>query len=421
MLKKLPQEQLEDESIAAVSTICRSQNWDFNLQLKDKSGIDAEIEVVRGVTRTGIFLKCQLKAGRSYISSETDEIFRVRIESKYLHHWHQSNVQIALLFYDPLSQSVFWKDIRDHLRIHPNLLTGTQETRIIEFHKRLDLLTSESLSLLEQVALGEFHYGFISLEETSTEVASSNRFPALPLPPIWTSRTAVSQKSQIEEHLQQRYAFTVNNGLLYSLADVRRSQCELGSYCEKAKATPLIASDVPSPVLTELLNLCRDLTLFSRGLDYRSERFFFPLSLLKMPSTNKFSYVSLQGKPEERTLIYSQANEGKPERKHHAVKLSFVHEDGYTFLQIEPDWQFTFPLQVSPAERKSRLISEKAGLHNKDYLYLLHFWRQYLSSNSDRIPFLISSNPIFGNVEFSSKPLEFQLPFRMTNDYFGPK
>lgn len=209
MLKKLPQEQLEDESIAAVSTICRAHNWDFALQAKDKSGIDAEIGIVHGVSRTGLFLKCQLKAGRSYISSETDEVLRVRIESKYLRHWHQSNVQIALFFYEPLTQSVFWKDIRDHLRIHPGLLTGTQETRIVEFHKKLDLLTSETLPVLEQVALGEFHYGFINLDENVTELAFSNRFPALPLPSVWVTPTSVAQRKEITDRLQQQYAFTV--------------------------------------------------------------------------------------------------------------------------------------------------------------------------------------------------------------------
>jgi hypothetical protein len=421
MLKKLPQEQLEDESIAAVSTICHSHNWDFALQAKDKSGIDAEIEVVHGVSRTGLFLKCQLKAGRSYISSETDEVLRVRIESKYLQHWYQSNVQIALLFYEPLTQSVFWKDIRDHLRVHPNLLIGTQETRIIEFHKKLDLLTSETLPVLEQVARGEFHYGFISLEENVTELAFSNRFPALPLPPVWVAPTSFEQKSQIVARLQQQYAFTVNDGLLYSFADIRKSQCELGYYCDKLKGTPRIASDIAAPILTELLNLCRDMTMFRRGLDWRRERFFFPLSLLSKPSTNKFTYLSLQGKQEERTLIYVQNTDGKLERKHHAVKLSFAHEHRETFLQVEPDWHFTFPQQMPPAERKARLISEKAGLHNKDYLYLLHFWRQYLSQNRDRILFLISSSPIFGNVEFASSPIEHVLPFRMMNDYFGPK
>ncbi len=421
MLKTLPQEQLEEESISAVSAICHAHNWDFALQTKDKSGIDAEIGIVHGVSRTGLFLKCQLKAGRSYISSETDEVLRVRIESKYLQHWHQSNVQIALLFYEPLTQGVFWKDIRDHIRVHPNLLTGTQETRIIEFHKKLDLLTPETLPVLEQVARGEFHYGFISLEENVTEFAFSNRFPALPFPAVWLAQTSLVQKTEIIDRVQQRYAFTVNDGLLYSLADIRKSQCELGPYCDKLKAVPRIASDIPAPILTELLNLCRDMTMFSRGLELRGERFFFPLSLLRTPSTNKFGYLSLQGKPEERTLIYVQNTDGKQERKHHAVKLSFSHEYGKTFLQLEPDWHFTFPQQMSPAERKARLISEKAGLHNKEYLYLLHFWKQYLSHNGDRIRFAISSNPIFGNVEFSSSPIEHVLPFRMMNDYFGPK
>jgi hypothetical protein len=57
LLNKLPLDRLEDESIAAVSTICRSLNWDFNTQAKDKSGIDAEIQIVNEIARTGLFLK----------------------------------------------------------------------------------------------------------------------------------------------------------------------------------------------------------------------------------------------------------------------------------------------------------------------------------------------------------------------------
>ena len=375
---------------------------------------------MHGLARTGLFLKCQLKAGKSYISSENDEVLRVRIESKYLLHWHNCNAQIVLLYYEPITQNIFWKDICDYLRIHPNLITGTQENRIIEFHKKIDLLNSDSLPVLEQVARGEFHYGFIKLAEDTTEISFSNRFKALPLPAVWVAQSRYD-KIEIYEKLQQKYAFTVSDdGILYSFADLRKSQCELGFYCDKRNAQPRILADIPAPIITELLNLCRDMTMANRGLDIRNERYFCPLSFLQSPSSNKFSYTSLQGRTEERTLIYIQTNNGKSERKHHAVKLSFIREDSETYLQIDPDWHFTFPYKTSPAERKSRLISEKANLHNKDYLYLLHFWRQYLSQNSDKISFSISSNPIFGNVAFSSKPIEFTLPFRMVNDYFGP-
>ena len=421
LLKKLPQELLEDESIAAVSTICRAHNWDFNVQVKDKSGIDAEIEAVNGNVRTGLFLKCQLKAGMSYISSETEEALRVRVESKYLQHWYQSNVQIALLFYHPIDKTVFWKDIRDYLRAHPNLLAGTQETRIVEFHKKLDLLSAETLPILEQVARGDFHYGFITLQEDVSELAFSNRFPALPFPGIWVAPTPCERKSVINERVEKQYAFAIHGGKMYSLVDIRKPQCELGRFCDKGRAVPRVVRDVPEEVLTEMLNVCRDLTLYSRGLESRGDKFFFPLSLLKHPSTNKFAFTSLQGKPEQRTLIYIQKEEEKLERKHHAVHLSFDYEDGKVFLQIDPDWHFTFPERMTPLERKARLISEKAGLHNKEMLYLLHFWRQYLSQSTDRIALSVSSNPLFGNVEFSSSPIEYILPFRLVNDYFGPK
>ncbi len=96
-------------------------------------------------------------------------------------------------------------------------------------------------------------------------------------------------------------------------------------------------------------------------------------------------------------MIYIQKEEEKLERKHHAVRLSFDYEDGKAFLQIDPDWHFTFPQKMTLLERKARLISEKADLHNKEILYLLHFWRQYLSQNTDRIALSVeASNPLFG-------------------------
>jgi len=92
MLKRLPQDQVEDESIAAVTKFFNANKWEFNRQSRDKTGIDGEIEIVHGIERTGRFLKCQVKAGKSYISPESETQLRIRLERKYLEHWQKMSV-----------------------------------------------------------------------------------------------------------------------------------------------------------------------------------------------------------------------------------------------------------------------------------------------------------------------------------------
>jgi hypothetical protein len=90
---------------------------------------------------------------------------------------------------------------------------------------------------------------------------------------------------------------------------------------------------------------------------------------------------------------------------------------------VDPDWFFTYPFgkRVPRSAIGARITSEKANTHNKDYLYLLHFWRQFLSNGQDTITIPCSNPDDASSVDVASLPLEFEFKFRFFNDYVGPK
>src|SRR6266700_5132143 len=158
MLKRTPQDQLEDQSINAVASFFNENGWEFNRQARDKSGIDAEIEIIHGVERTGRFLKSQVKAGSSYISSETENLLKIRVERKYLEHWEKMTAPVVLFFYHPDTGQIFWKAVKEHLALCPSILKGATETSVIPFDKEQQRLEAESLVSLEAVEAKRFSY-----------------------------------------------------------------------------------------------------------------------------------------------------------------------------------------------------------------------------------------------------------------------
>ena len=185
MLRRLPQDRLEEESIGAVTTFFNSNGWEFSRQARDKSGIDGEIEIIHGVERTRCVLKCQVKAGTSYISSETENQLRIRVEGKYLEHWAKVNFPVLRFFYHPTTRSIFWKAMQPHFASYPALLKGSSESPVVVFDKEKECLEAESLALLELVETGKFSYDSILMEPSRTELGWSNWFPIATFPTLW--------------------------------------------------------------------------------------------------------------------------------------------------------------------------------------------------------------------------------------------
>lgn len=88
-LKRLPTQQLQEESFIAVRTIVNQMNCEFRRIEPDNAGIDGEIGLVKNYVFTGKSPKFQIKAGLSYISSENESFIRVKVEKKYVEMWNK--------------------------------------------------------------------------------------------------------------------------------------------------------------------------------------------------------------------------------------------------------------------------------------------------------------------------------------------
>lgn len=423
MLKRLPEDKLEEESLLAVANFFNSNSWEFARQVRDKSGIDGEVEIVHSIRRTGRTLKCQVKAGMSYISSESEAYLRIRVERKYLDHWLQMSAPVLLLFYHPVTHEVFWKAIKEYASLHPKLLDQGREMSVIPFDKDQDKLTADSLPFIEQVERKTFSYTKILIEQARTELGWSNWFPVLRLPTLWDAPTAAGSRADLAARLGRDYAFVVYQNRLFTLSNIRDSECELRKLVDVAAIQPALEADLPPSVFSDLLNQALVNFGNNRDLLSRSGRFHFSSAVLTSPDTRKFPYISLKGKPEAREKIYVRWSGSIRENLHHAVRLSFLKHLGEWFLVIEPDWYISYPFGGRPSKREigARLTSEKASMHNKDYLYLLHFWRQYLSNNGSTIAVTCSRPEDGATVEVSWSPLNFCFRFRLFNDYVGPR
>ena len=422
MLKRLPQDQLEDESVNAVSSFLNANKWEFNRRIGEKSGIDGEIEIVRGIERTGRFLKCQIKAGTSYITSETETSLRIRVERRYLEHWGQMSAQVVL-FLSPGHAQHFLESYKALSRAQSRTVNKCWRDFVISFDKEQEQLERDCLPLLEALDAGRFSYGDILIEPSRLELGWSNWFPVKDFPTLWQADANVGRRSLVMPHLSGEFAFVIQSDQMLTVSPLKSVDCELREFVRIESIEPVPHDHIPEQVFVELLNQTLLILAKAKNLRRHGERFYFSPEVLKTVETNQFSYLSLKGRQESRTKIYIQKIGTRTEYKHHAVRLSFIRHMIEWYLQIDPDWQFTYPFGRSPSRTEvgARLTSEKANTHNKDYLYLLHFWRKFLSTSDEMIAIPCSDSSDVRTINVSSLPLQFKFHFRLFRDYVGPK
>ncbi len=90
----------------AITAIVNEMNCEFRRLEPDNAGIDGEIDLVKDGVFQGKSLKVQIKAGKSYITSEKQDSVRVWVEKNYAEFWAGMNVPVLLLFYHPETRAI---------------------------------------------------------------------------------------------------------------------------------------------------------------------------------------------------------------------------------------------------------------------------------------------------------------------------
>lgn len=410
----------------AVTTIVNEMNCEYRRLDPDNAGIDGEIDLVKDGNFEGKPLKAQVKAGKSYISSETPDLVRVKVEKKYAEYWAKMDMPVILLFYHPDTKITYWKSVQDYIKIDPNILKKISNNVIFPFDKTRDIFTPDSLGSLRRVAERRFKYDKIIYTEDHEELVLSNWFPVVSLPnTIYSAPTIYRNVKDFVYQLDGYYTFIIKEQRIFTFSDLTNPDCELRSFCDYSDDVLEVkqAHEIDSIYYAELLNRMLSICAEWGGLKVVGGRFTFPLKVLSTDATSKFEYKPLKNeKDSSRAKIYINKTGDVIEYKHMAVRLAFVRIGSTWLFQIEPDWYFSYRGGIPKTNREIgiRITKEKASMFNKDYLYLLHAWKQYLSESSESIVFYCDDLPDSQTAIVSTENKSFTSNFTLFNDYFGP-
>jgi hypothetical protein len=424
-LKRHPTQKLQKDSTLAIEFILNEMNCEFRTHTPDNAGIDGEIDLVKGGNFEGKLLKIQVKAGSSYISSENNDLLKLKVERKYVELWSVMNVPVILFFYHPDTKVIYWKSVQDYLRSEPKLLKKETESLLIPFDKIRDIFTTEVLSAFRKVADNDFKYEKIIFVDNEEEKVVSNWFSVISLPQkIYMAPSPYRDVKDINYQLKKYYSFILKSENLITFSDLTNPDCELRTYCDYSDDVLEIKdkSEIEENWYMELLNRMLFIFALQNQMRPRDEKFYFSHKVLDDEKTQRFPFKPLRREKEtSRLKIYINKVGKVVEYKHMAVKLSFIKLTNEWYLQIEPDFHFSYPFDPTKTKRDAgiRLISEKATTYNEQYLYLLHAWRQFLSNSTPTITFKADSLPDSQTANISALSETFTSNFLLFNDYFG--
>ena len=417
--------KLEEESLIEVRKIIHAMNCEFRTVEPDRAGIDLEIGIIHNNKQTGKFFKSQVKAGQSYISSETDEYVKVKIEKKYIDLWINMDVPVILFFYHPDESIIYWKVIQHFFKAEPNYLKKLTKTVLIPFYKDFDELTPGTFDSFMSIVKGDFEYNKITMLENKKELVLSNFFKLNSLPTkIFVASTELRKKRDLTNLLTNYYTFILKDKNLYTFSNLADERCELKNYCNLESFDTLNTRELQETYLTELLNTFIMVFALKKGLVVYDNKFFFPANVLRQIEDTEFYYKPLRRKNIESSKKVYIKKVGKTlEYKHMAVNLVINKISESWYLEISPDWYFTYPKnpEITKKDIGIRITREKASTYNNRYLYLFHAWKQFLSDGNKELKIHCDDLNDSQFVLIDMESNEYSADFYLFNDYFGPQ
>jgi len=377
----------EEDGVNAVRTIINRMNCQFVTTVPDNAAIDGHLQLVnRSGEFEGYLLGVQVKAGRSYIASENDVELRVRVQRRHVDLWTSMQVPVLLFYYDGRTQRTYWLAVRNYLEAYPQVMGTGAESVVFAFHKNDDLFSEDSYDQLYLVVRGEFKYGRPYLSSARAEVLYSNwlRVTGL-LDTVYKIPARLATKQELPPEITDSLALIVKEGSLFLFSQPREELEFMQDISDLRALRSITTNGLPSAYLAELLNATVRVLAKSRGLvelRRNSLRFAFPREVLQTPATNTHRFESLGGKRTRRVLVYEIRKGRNTEYRHHACVINFIREGGNWYLELDPYMHISFSRYVPAEELRARRISERQNTYNSQYLYMLHFWKQYLSGST---------------------------------------
>ena len=261
-----------------------------------------------------------------------------------------------------------------------------------------DRFCSDSYEELVLAAEGKHDYGEPVYVDDRPAQLYTNWFEVTSIPSIvYRHRSSLLSKRGLPMNLLEQHAFIVKEGVVHSFADPSAVDTHLRAYCA-ARLDPIPTADMKDVYLAELLNSALYVNAIRVGLVPVSRdrpRFAFPWRLVADPASNRYAFRSLRGRASKRTLVYYARDKetGRRQMYSHAVEMCFVHTPGATYLELDPFMDVCIPGVGHHEEERAMVTSLRQNTHNDNYLYYVHFWKEYLSRDNNEIRIATVTQP----------------------------
>jgi hypothetical protein len=358
---------------------------------KSDFGLDGEIEILsprpdgKGYYVTGGIIKVQAKSGASYITQNTDSSFAAKSSREDFELWYSGNFPTIFIIYHPEDNRLYWKGMRSYLRSTPDVWMPPYK---IELNKLTDVFDESCVDKLR--ALADVSPPRVS--HTDKEKLFSNLLRILRIPKrVWSAPCTMSRA----EHLWQFIPgdippYIVGDRQLYTLVDLRRSDCVFRPHCDISSindepAQDLWASEVRERHYVSMLNQLLGKHLESQGLVYNRDfrRDYFPREDDEsLEFTKQWFNVRTEKMSSRPRLVCKYYEYGKDKFwRHTAANFRFRRFSEFWYLQIVPRYFFTAD-GITPWE--SEMVGpyttrKKARENNRHVLNDVLFWSNVIA------------------------------------------
>ncbi len=385
----LPSKFQEWKGLDRISLAVHEMGCIFREITKDDYGLDGEIEIVvpkadgKGYETTGGILKVQAKSGRRYVVSDSEEGFSFPIEKVDLEAWFNSNVPVVLIVYHPDDDQLYWKDIRSYVRNTTNVF---QSPLRISFNKTNDRFDTGCLSRVSEAAGVTPRVSRQQRERLYSNLLLVKRLPKL----ITCSPTEYKDHQHVKSELKGASSpFTVFDGNLYTLDDLRNPKCRLREFCDPkqindASAEHWAQDGTRRRDLVFLINQLFGSHLYHCGLKYNKhfKREYFPRQNDADLVFRQDWYNVRTGRAAPARSVVKFYEYGHTRFwRHTAASFNFKRIGSSWFLQIVPRYLFTTDGET-PCEPElvgPYTTGIKAKEHNYAVLNHVLFWADVLS------------------------------------------
>ncbi len=381
-----------EEGVAVVQRILMRMRYAWQSTGRFDAGIDGYIELRDSETREmlGAHLGAQVKA-RAKFTRETEDSFEFLCEQEDVDYWQRSNLPVVLICVRSGTDEAWFKCVTEYFA-DPDV----RAERRVAFDKQADRFDEDAAAALRDMALPP-DAGVPRQGLTGPETLLTNLLPIASCGEhIWSATTdcldredAATRYAQADEEageeLPRASDYIIREGKLYSLRDP--NTCELVRICDAQTATSQPVGGWADSDDRELQHRFADVlrrTLLQQlksRINWQHEK-----GLFYFAAGEELEDVEVAGERAKRKVVKVKrvpTRDGE-ERvsyvKHLAFRPRFVRFAGVWYLEITPDWYYSY----DGVREAGQAWTLRAGLkrleRNAAVVGHLKFWEHMLTT-----------------------------------------